>query len=193
MKRYILSIAIIASFVSCEKENQPTVIEYTNFNDTAVRYNHPLELDLDKDGEMDFRASTLLIGTATGDLIQFRVSSKLRNRILLEEEESPAMLDNDALISRNDQPPYTWTSIGSAMIIERVIPIDMSNNYWNGVWKEKQNKYLPVQLVKDDRKVYNGWIRISFSNHADSRIIIHDAAVSKTADREIRAGQQANQ
>jgi hypothetical protein len=193
MKRYIFSIAVVASLISCEKEDQPQVIEYTNYNDTTVSYTHPVELDLDKDGEMDFSASTLLLGTSVGDHLQFRIGSKERNRILLEEEEKPAMLDLDVQISKNDQPPYVWTPIGTAMIVERISPIDLSDTYWNGVWKEKQNKYLPIQLVKENGKVYNGWIRISFSNHANSRIIIHDAAVSRTEGREIRAGQKVRQ
>jgi hypothetical protein len=107
----------------------------------------------------------------------------------LHEEESPSILDNDKMITKNDQPPYSWSAIGAAIIVERVIPIDLAEMYWDGAWKNKQSKYLPVQLVKQDGNVYNGWIRISFTNDNQSKIILHDAAYCKTANAQIKAGQ----
>ncbi|MCU7551443.1 hypothetical protein OCK74_20140 [Chitinophagaceae bacterium LB-8] len=189
MKLQILALTMTTLLLSCEKEDKPVQYQYTNLNDTSVYYNHPVELDLDKDGEMDFLASTQLIGTSTGDHIQFRISSVFRNRILLQEEETPSMMNNDAIISNNDQPPYTWTAIGSAIIVERIIPLNIADAYWDGVWKNQTSKFLPVQLVKQDGKIYNCWIRISFSNDAQSKIILHDAAFCKTASLLIKAGQ----
>jgi hypothetical protein len=189
MKFQILALVLTTLLFSCEKEDQPVSYEYTNLNDTTVKYNHHVELDIDKDGEKDFLASTLLIGTATADRLQFKISSTKRNRILLQEEESPSILNNDEIISKNDQPPYSWSAIGSAIIVERVIPIDLAEMYWEGAWKNKQSKYLPVQLVKQGGNVYNGWIRISFTNDNQSKIILHDAAYCKTANVQIKAGQ----
>jgi hypothetical protein len=189
MKLQILAIAFSTLLFSCEKEDQPVSYQYINLNDTTVYYNHPVELDLDQDGERDFLASTVLIGTATADLLQFRISSAFKNRILLEEEESPAMFDQDALITGNDQSPYIWTAFGSALVVERVMPIDLNETYWNGVWKNKQNKYLPIQLVKGNGSIYNGWIRISYSNDPQSKIILHDAAFCKSSKVQIKAGQ----
>lgn len=189
MKFQILAIAITTLLFSCEKEDQPVSYQYLNLNDTTVYYNHPVELDIDKDGERDFLASTVLIGAATADHLQFKISSAFKNRILLEEEESPAVYDQDAVITDKDQSPYIWTAIGSALIVERVIPIDIAENYWEGVWKNKQNKYLPIQLVKSNGSIYNGWIRISFSNDAQSKIILHDAAFCKNSKVQIKAGQ----
>jgi hypothetical protein len=190
MKIQILTLALTTLLFSCEKEDQPVTYEYTDLNDTTVSYNHPVALDLDKDGVNDFLASTLLIGTATSERIQFRITSTQANRILLEEEESPAIMDNDAAITKNDLPPYTWTAIGAAIIVERVIPIDLSEMYWEGAWKNKQNKYLPVQLVKQNGNTYNGWVRISFTNDNQSKIILHDAAYCKTTNVQIKAGQR---
>lgn len=191
MKLQILGLALATMLYSCEKEDQDQTVTYgyTDLNDTTVSYNHHVELDLDKDGERDFLASTVLIGKSTGDHLQFRISSAFANRILLQEEELPAMLENDATITKSDQPPYTWTAIGSAIIVERIIPIDLSEMRWEGAWKNMQNKYLPVQLVKQSGKVYNGWIRISFSNDAQSKIILHDAAYCKSPNVQIKAGQ----
>ncbi len=189
MKFQILALALTILLFSCDKKDPLVSYEYINLNDTTVAYNHPVGLDIDKDGTMDFLASTLLVGTSTADRIQFRISSAQRNRILFEEEESPAIMDNNAVITKDDQPPHTWTAIGSAIIVERVYPYNLSETYWEGTWKNKQNKYLPVQLVKQDGSVYNGWIRISFTNDGQTKIILHDAAYCKTANAQIKAGQ----
>jgi hypothetical protein len=191
MRSSILLMALILLISSCEKEYAPVTFEYTNLNDAVLTYQNPIPLDLDKDGEADFNATTRLISyNNTGDHLQYIVSSVEMNRLMIQEEEQPKMLSQDETISTNASASYEWTAIGTALLVEQIIPIDISQNYWQGTWKDQQNKYLPVQLVKEGGKIYNGWIRISFKEGNPNRIVLHDAAVSKTAGATVKAGEK---
>ncbi len=191
MKPFVLLLAVLLMLSSCHKEDQPLTFTYTPLNDAVLTYQQPVPMDLDKDGETDFTANTRLIGSReTGDHHQFIVTSHKANRLLMHEETLPRMLSQDAAITTSDEEPYMWTPIGVAVLVEQVQPIDLSQSYWQGTWKDQQHQYLPVQLVKAGGIIYNGWIRISFMGTNPSRIILHDAAVSQKAGVSIKMGQK---
>lgn len=190
MRASLLLIAVVIYCFGCTKEKPPVVIEFTNLNDASVSYNHHLSIDLDKDGQADFNAVTQLIADTEGDHLQFRINSVSKNKILLQDDYQPKMMERDDLIVQNDQPPFIWSPIGTAMLVEHITPMDVTQSRWAGKWKEQQSKYLPVRIVKDNGTSYAGWIRISFSSTLPLHIIVHDGAVSKTPNVTVKAGQQ---
>lgn len=189
MKALSFLMALSLFVFSCERNNEdvPVTMEYINLENAEVYHNHNLDIDLDKDGIKDFYVTTQFISYTEDDRIQYIITPRNDNRSLLEHGNVPKAFEQDAIISKNSPSPYLWAS-GNALLIERVVPLDIAKSYWEGAWKDKMSKYLAVQVNKDE-KLYNGWIRISVSP-TYSRLIIHDAAISKTPDVGIKAGQK---
>ena len=193
-KQIVLIACATMLMMSCSKNETPppqASIEYLNLNNAVVTANDVLDIDLDKDGTYDFMVTKELSQTNAGqaDLLEFRVFSIGQNRILMQSDRTPARKEFGVLIEKDSEAPYQWDPLNSAAIVSRVIPVDIANSYWQGAWMNQQNKYLPVQLMKDG-KFYMGWIQISFSNVLPARIIVHDAAYNKIAEQPIKAGQK---
>jgi hypothetical protein len=194
MKKTFLFASLAVLLFSCKKEDDEvsSTIEYTNYNNRAVTETTDLVLDLNKDGANDYVVTTQPVSDGTSTRLVFKVAKYqgTANRILLQEDEgAPKMMEKNETITKEALPDYEWTPLHLANLVEHVTPAQPAAPYWQGTWKEKQNKYLPVQLLKDN-KTYNGWIQISFSAANTPQIIVHDAAVSKEADVSIKAGQK---
>ncbi len=59
-------------------------------------------------------------------------------------------------------------------------------DYWESNWLNVNKKYLPFQIMKDNKK-YDGWIELT-EDHANEQIISHRFAISKQADTAVVAG-----
>jgi hypothetical protein len=194
MSKYIYAIVCVGIFfTACSKKENPTPlsIQYVNLNNAAVTTDQSVNIDLDQDGTIDFYVTKELKETAAGqdDLLEFRVVSRQQNKLLIQQNGTPARKEAGVWIRKNDEGEYKWDASEHAVIVTRGIPIDIANAYWTGTWKDQYNKYLPIQLIKDG-KTHNGWIQLSFSTVLPSRIIVHDAAYNKTADEPIQAGSK---
>lgn len=193
-KQIVQIVCATILMMSCSKnETTPpqASIEYLNLNNTVVTANDVLDIDLDKDGSYDFMVTKELSQTTGGqaDLLEFRVFSRGQNQILMRSDRTPARKEEGVLIQKDDEPPFLWDRLNSTAIVSRVITADVATSYWQGAWMNQQNKYLPVQLLKDG-KYHIGWIQISFNNVLPARIIVHDAAYNKIAEGPIKAGQK---
>ena len=191
MKKTFLFASLAVVLFSCKKEDDevvPSNFIYTNLNNVAITSNNHLEFDLNNDGVKDFHATTQLVDQNDADYLQFIINSKQSNKILLQNEALPKVMETGDSIKKTGHTPFVWTSNG-ALVVERVMPVDPAQSRWQGAWKDKRNKYLPIQIVKDG-KTYHGWIQVSFSDTTPFKIILHDAAVSKTPDVGIKAGQK---
>lgn len=194
MSKYMYAIVCIGVFfTACSKKETPTPlsIQYVNLNNAAVTTDQSVNIDLDQDGTIDFYVTKELRETAAGedDLLEFRVVSRQQNKLLIQQNGTPARKEAGVWITKNDEGEYKWDASEHAVIVTRGIPIDIANAYWIGTWKDQYNKYLPIQFIKDG-KTHNGWIQLSFSAVLPSRIIVHDAAYNKTADEPIQAGSK---
>lgn len=191
MKKLSILAAFSLFLFSCtkDKEETPVTLEYTNFNNTAITSTNHINIDINKDGVNDFYATTGLSDIGENVHLQFLITAQGANRVLIQGEETPKLLEKDEVITKANQGNYEWSPINPALIVEKVMPMDPAASFWQGTWKDKSNKYLPVQVAKEG-KIYNGWIQISFSSTTPFKIIIHDAAVSKVADVNIKAGQK---
>ena len=192
MKKTLLFAPLAVLLFSCEKEKDEVVesnFTYTNLNNVAITSNNHLEFDLNNDGVKDFHATTVLVDQNDADRLQFKINTKQGNKVLLQNGQIPKVMESGDSIKKVGHTPYEWTSQYGALIVERVMPVDVAQSRWEGAWKDKRNKYLPIQIVKDG-KTYNGWIQVSFSDTTPFKIVLHDAAVSKTPDVGIKAGQK---
>jgi hypothetical protein len=69
--------------------------------------------------------------------------------------------------------------------MQKVIPENGAIR-WEGIWKDKEKKYLPFQVMRNDG-VYAGWLEIS-TNTQTEKAIIHRAGISKKPNVAVKAG-----
>ena len=127
--------------ISCSKKEtaQPVAsVEYLNLNNTVITANDVLNIDLDKDGSVDFTVTKELREGNTGenDLLEFRVNSSAQHKILMKEDRTPARKEEGVLIEKGDELPFRWDAQQSAAIVTRVLTVDIANSYWQGSMDE---------------------------------------------------------
>jgi hypothetical protein len=180
---------------SCKKETnntpplQPTHPEmyYKDLNNAEVkRGGNTAVLDIDGDGSIDFSMGVLLVGdpVLVRDRVQFIANSTVKRNLLNNAaDESPVLNYGDSIGKTHNN--YSWFEISSILLAEKIITYN--GNFWEGVWKNADHKFLPVQIEKDG-KIYHGWIELSFSTQGE-KLILHRSAISKQQDVSIAAGK----
>ena len=191
--RKVLIIAISGVLLlACSKKPpiQPPapshpVMTYTNLSDKEVKYGQLQFVDIDSDGSNDFKFSVLLVGDPIlqRDRVQFYVNSGIKRNLLNNQiDESPMLSKGDSVKKIHDG--YTWWEISSIVLAEKII--DNSGSHWEGLWKNADHAYLPIQIEKNSN-LYHGWVELSFSTTGE-KLILHKAAVSTEEDKAVQAG-----
>lgn len=191
--RKILIIALSGVLLqSCSKKppiNPPApshpLMAYKNLADKEVKYGQLQFVDIDGDGSNDFKFAVLLVGDPIlqRDRVQFYVNSGIQRNLLNNQvDESPILAKGDSI--KKIHTGYTWWEISSIVLAEKII--ENTGNHWEGLWKDADHKYLPIQIEKND-KLYHGWIELSFNKTAE-KLILHKAAVSTEEDKAVQAG-----
>lgn len=188
---YLLAALLLTLITSCKKDTKnlkhhPAMSTIT-FADTEIKFNQRKSIDLNGDGKTDFRFETLLVGDPLQkvDKQQFYITSSIDNYLLVGTDETTPVLNFQHTISTNSSDQFNWFDIGAIVLAEKIISGD-NEYYWQGNWKDAIRKYLPLQRKEGDLR-YNGWIELSF-NTTDEKIILHRAAVSLEAGKDIYAG-----
>ncbi|MGZ3845957.1 MAG: hypothetical protein ACXVBJ_16070 [Flavisolibacter sp.] len=194
MKKYLL-LAIVTIVVACGKEKPPVptvppdssdpVMTYRDLQNKEVKYGQLQEIDVDGDGSKDIRFNVLLVGDPVlqRDRVQFYANSGIKRNLLNNSVDESPMLNKGDSISKK-HPGYDWWEISAIVLAEKII--DNNGSYWQGLWKNADHKYLPIQFEKDS-KLYHGWVELSF-NTTEEKLILHKAAISTEADKRVRAG-----
>lgn len=188
----IATISILA--VACKKEKmQPTipsipshpVMSYKNLGDKEVKYGQSQYVDIDNDGTIDFKFSVLLVGDPVlqRDRVQFYANSGIKRNLLNSQVDESPMLNKGDSIGKVHSG-YSWWEISSIVLAEKIV--EYSGNHWEGLWKNADHNYLPIQIEKNN-KLYHGWVELSF-NTADEKLILHKAAISTEEERSVQAG-----
>lgn len=187
--RQILAALVIMLAVGCKDKEAIEIpsrndVTYQDLKNSVVDYDTPLVLDLNKDGTGDFHLVSVFVYNNSNDQLEFKAISTNENMIYTDYL-TPKVFNKHDTISANNSLAFSWNRY-NPILITRIFTIDPANNYWEGEWKDKTEKYLGVK-VKSNGGFHTGWIRISYSPHS-SRIIVHDAALSKKAEADIIAG-----
>ena len=166
--------------------NHPEMI-YTDLHNLEVKKDQRAFLDLDKDGFKDLLFSTLLVGDAINkvDKLKYYVMSA-EKRLLLssQDDRTPVYSDGDKLPLHN-KDGYEWNEVLWIVLAEKITGINKPP-FWTGDWKNAAHKFIAVQVVKNNDH-YCGWVEISFDT-AGEKIILHKAAISREAGKEVVAG-----
>lgn len=194
MRNRFLFLVLGCLFIlgSCKKENDIPAnysVEFFDLQNAAVKYQQPVTLDLTKDGNTDFSFGVLLVGDPVlqRDRYQFFVSSRVKTKLLNDANDESPMLNKGEEI-RLIHEGYTWYEVSAIVLTEKIVTNQSTT--WNGRWTNANHKYLPIQIEREG-KLYNGWIELSFDK-TDEKIILHKAALSKSPNVSIHAGEPGN-
>ena len=182
-----LTVAIAIACIKRAAEEVPhPPMHYTYLNDLEVKANEYSHVDIDGNGSPDFTFHTMLVGDPIlkRDKHQFLVGSKIETSLLNDNnDQSPKLNNGDQIDLRQER--YNWFEISSLLLTEKVVSEEGSIK-WQGLWKEANHNYLPVQIIKNGQR-FLGWIEISF-DLKNQKLILHKSAVCLESNKEIRAG-----
>lgn len=192
MRKILIVITVSILFFACSKKtplNPPVtshpVMAYKSLADKEVKYGQSQYIDIDNDGSTDFKFSVLLVGDPIlqRDRVQFYANSGIKRNLLNNQvDESPMLNKGDSIGKLHSG--YTWWEISSIVLAEKIV--ENNGSHWEGLWKNADRKYLPIQIEKNN-KLYHGWVELSF-NTVDEKLILHKAAISTEEEKSIQAG-----
>ena len=193
MNKFFLFSNIILLLASCQKDDEspgnsvpPPAMIYTNLQDAEIIFGGGKGLDIDGNGSVDFAFHTLYVGDALlkRDRKQYYITSGIGRNLLNDaNDQSPVLNKGDKVMPTH--PGYDWWQVSAILLAEKIIPED-AIEFWQGNWKNASRKYMPVQVLKD-QKPYHGWIELSFDTN-NEKLILHKAALCTLPDVEVRAG-----
>lgn len=192
--RVIISVAILFFvFVACKKtvftapKPPAPEMQVTLFNNVSAGMGQSRAVDLDGNGTNDIYFSFQLVGDPImqADKHQFYASGGFYTWFPVDPAEDMPALQNGREIGPGSFPGYEWYNASSIMLAQKILTAT-NPPYWTGAWKNNSHTYFPFYLLKADKK-YFGWFEISFDMTTE-KIILHRAAVSKEADRAVKAG-----
>ena len=191
MKKFYPLLILIILLVSCKVQDLPAPIvvpqmQYTDLQNTELKYQQLHQLDIDGNGSTDFSFSTLRVGDSflQQDRLQFIAHSLIGTKLLNDQNDQSPVLNYGDKISPA-HPGYEWLEISAIELAEKTVGMT-GPVQWDGLWANAVHKYLPVQLKKNG-KYYYGWIELSFDTKSE-KLILHGAAISTKAGKEIKAG-----
>lgn len=194
---YIAMGVALLSVAACKKEtsadpakppaSNPEMI-YTDLQNREMKHNQPQFIDLDKDGTKDIGFATWYIGDPIEqeDEVLYFAGSYVHSSLLVGDNNNSPILNTGETIPVTKQGQYDWTQVAQVEMARKNIGMQVPP-YWELDWKLVSHKYLAVQVVKEGKR-YNGWIELSFKT-ATEKLILHKAAISKEAEKDIIAGK----
>lgn len=194
MYKLLLLLTVVTLFAGCQKERDKNPgdpethppMTYTDLNDAQLQFGGSKSLDIDANGSVDFHFHTLYVGDALlrRDRKQYYITSGIGVNLLNDaNDQSPVLQKGDGV--KRIHPGYDWWQISSIVLAEKIIP-EGAAEFWQGNWKNVSHKYIPVQLMKDE-KPYHGWIEVSFDTFTE-KLLLHRAGICALPDVEIKAG-----
>ncbi len=191
----LLPLVFILILGSCKKENpeEPVLphpeMEYFNLDNRNIKAGEPgFSIDVNHDGRKDIAFSTLLVGDPLNqvDKLQFLVSTNIQVNLPVNGNEEIPVINTHERIVLENFGGYHWFELASIVLVQKIIS-NIEPVVWLGPWKNAMHKFVPFQVV-DNGKRYNGWVEISVDIIGE-KIILHKAAISKEANRIVKAGE----
>lgn len=193
-RQFLYGVTILFVLNSCKKDvhqtpSPVTGVEYIDLNNKEIKYKGSSALiDLNKDTKPDLIFSVLSVGDPVNqvDKRQFRVGSDIFTRLSVNSEEETPVLNKKDSIYLHDTNEFTWYEASSIILVQRTENAAGTIS-WQGNWKTATRNYLPVQVLGNQKR-YNGWVELSV-DISNEKIILHRAAISKYAEKNIMAGE----
>lgn len=180
-------------FISCKKyyedptKEKEAEMQYSELNDTAIIFNKGASFDVDGDRQKDIYFTTLYVGDPIlqADKKQWLAGSSFYTNLPVNEKENIPVLNSLDRIPVGNFNGYSWYNASTIILAQKIIT-NTAPSYWLGQWKDVSHKFVPFQVIRTNG-FYNGWVEVSFDTQAE-KIILHKAAVSKEANKPVKAG-----
>jgi len=192
MSRSSILILCFILIASCQKKENDVLpapkMKYIDLHQSEVNMSTTKRIDVDEDGTIDFSFKTYLIGDPIlkQDRHVFVVGSTIETYLLaIDNTETGKRMEKGDLIGLMPPSGFEWFQIAQIVMTEKVIP-ESNPNYWRGEWKDASHHFLPIQVRRNGLR-YNGWIETSMDTNGE-RMILHKAAISTEAHKDVRAG-----
>jgi hypothetical protein len=194
---FTLTLSLLIALTACTKKDaikpvsstpissETTIIELNNREVTAS--SGALTIDVTQDGRYDLIVGTQLVGDPLYrvDKLQFLVTSSFYTNLAVNRfEQSPVLNHSDAITAHNMQP-YEWYNASQIQLMQRSNFVN-GDIRWDGLWLQRNRKYLPFQVTKNDG-VYTGWLELTTDYNRQS-VIVHRAGIHKQPNTTIYAG-----
>jgi hypothetical protein len=193
----LLAIVIMVAFISCKKDPinpvapPPPKVEmiYTDLKDREIKYQQSgTTLDVNNDNRADLFFGVQLIGDHINavDKRQYIILSSLSTALPVNINEQIMPLKEKEIIPLDNFNGNNWYGASEIILMER-------NEFatgliiWRGNWVDHGKKFLPFQVFKNNQR-YNGWVELTADKQGE-RLILHRMAISKEAEKEIKAGE----
>jgi hypothetical protein len=179
-----LLVLVISCRKTCPEVPVPTSpkMMYSNYNDTAVRFQRFASLDLDSNGRKDIFFNTQLVGDPVlqQDKYQWMVNSSFHTNLAVNNQEHIRIMNKGEEIETANRNGYSWFNASSILLAQKIISVNQPP-FWDGLWKDASHRYIAIQ-VKRGTSLFNGWIEISFDSSGE-RVIVHRAGISTERDQ----------
>ena len=192
MSRSSILILCFILIASCQKKENDVLpapkMKYIDLHQSEVNMSTTQRIDVDEDGTIDFSFKTYLIGDPIlkQDRHVFVVGSTIETYLLaIDNTETGKRMEKGDLIGLMPPSGFEWFQIAQIVMTEKVIS-ESNPNYWRGEWKDASHHFLPIQVRRNGLR-YNGWIETSMDTNGE-RMILHKAAISTEAHKDVRAG-----
>jgi|GEM_PF-2544026 len=193
-----LFVLFLLVFISCKKESiDPTPEEppfadpemnYIDLTGKSVAMDQSVAIDFDRNGMTDILFKTerhsFDLNTKSADVYMINGGVACNLAANITNETTPD-LARGGKISRADLPGLEWHPVLN-FILMRHVTTNTMQTYWEGSWKDRDHRYLPLELVISG-KTHLGWVEL-FADTNGGKIILYRAAISKEPQTRIRAG-----
>jgi hypothetical protein len=194
----VLTLGLIFTLTACNKKDKlpdPVVspgpepeLSVIDLKDHQVKPGSPaIAIDLNKDGRKDIIFGVMLVGDPVFklDKVQYMVSSDIYTRLAVNINEETPVMNKSNIIPLESFKGYNWYELSSIALMRKIIGVSVPV-FWDGNWKTAEKKYLPVQVLVNEKR-FNGWVELT-ADIVGERLILHRAAISKEAEKPIKAG-----
>ncbi|MBO9618452.1 MAG: hypothetical protein J7539_05390 [Niabella sp.] len=116
----------------------------------VVVYNTPFTVDIDANGEADFR---LAVGLVIQDGLprkQFKLTTLKLSRVGCDTSRTPLLWEKTAIPPSMESAGFKWTE-GGVVLLEQ---IEGDVSYWQGPLKDKQSAAVAIRIIKDGKPYY---------------------------------------
>lgn len=179
-----------------DRQNAAVSYKVLNTSVDFLQYNHPLELDLNQDSQIDYVLTSVLLEENDKPYLYLFINRKSPhlNRFIVKSNPEltnggfwAAPLEKGTKIGASVNTGNQWSPD-----LSRGCFINSSNNgttsVFDGEWIGKKDKYLGLKFLVNGAYHY-GWLRLSHTP-GEERIEVLDYAYNKEAGKEIMAGEK---
>ncbi|WP_300600514.1 hypothetical protein [Niabella sp.] len=160
-------------------EPQPDTIK-TEWN-IPVTYLSPVTVDLDKDGENDFRIAIALEYIEGRTRARFKLTALGTAKTGNERNETPVLWGGGQKAAIQETDGFKWQP-GNSVLIEMLVASSTEPPVWQGAFNNQHRKSVAVRITKNNRFYYGYLLFSGETAPGTAGLLLHSGFVVATPD-----------